>query len=274
MNYPEPEQAAKALLASVHGDLARAQQLLTNAATKTAKGAKESRVATGPTLISVEHLTKSYKVGRQTIPALHDVSFDIKQGEFVALTGASGSGKSTLLHILGGLEKSSSGEVIIDGQHIGKLSDRRLSRFRSQTIGFVFQSFYLQPFLRLGANLEIPGMFRRMKPTARRQRAQQLAKLVGLEERIRHLPRELSGGQIQRAAIARALFNKPQILLADEPTGNLDSANSDRIIALFQHIRRTLGTTIIIVTHNPEIAALADREIHLKDGRIIDVTNH
>ncbi|MDO4773965.1 MAG: ABC transporter ATP-binding protein [Candidatus Saccharibacteria bacterium] len=274
MNYLEPERAAKALLASVDGNLARAQQLLTQAATKTAKKSKDTRRTAGPTLISARHLTKSYKVGRQTIPALDDVSFEITQGEFVALTGASGSGKSTLLHILGGLEKPSGGEVTIGKQRISKLSDRRLSRFRSQAIGFVFQSFYLQPFLRLGANLEIPGMFRRMKPAARHQRAQQLAKLVGLEERIHHLPRELSGGQIQRAAIARALFNKPDILLADEPTGNLDSANSDRIIALFQHIRRTLGTTIIIVTHNPEIAALADREIRLKDGRIVDVTNH
>lgn len=239
------------------------------APTTPAEPPRPSRPATGPIVMSVQHVQKTYKLGRQSVTALDDVTLDIYEGELVALTGASGSGKSTLLQLLGGLDRPTKGEVVVHGQSLRRLSDRQLSAFRGRTIGFVFQSFYLQPFLKLGVNLEIPAMFARMKPSERRQRARELARLVGLDDRMNHLPRELSGGQMQRAAIARALFNQPKILLADEPTGNLDSANSQRIISLFQKIRSELGTTIVIVTHNPEIAQLADREITLKDGRII-----
>lgn len=221
-----------------------------------------------PALIATDQLTKIHKLGRQKITAVHEVSITINRGEVVALTGASGSGKSTLLHLLGGLDKPTSGRVVVDGKDIRKLSDRKLSTFRNQTIGFVFQSFYLQPFLTLRRNIEVAAMPSRMKRAERRARIDELARQVGLFDRLQHHPRELSGGQIQRAAIARALLNRPAIILADEPTGNLDSQNSRDIMALFRSIRDTYGTTIIIATHDHDIAAQADRIINLKDGRL------
>ncbi len=223
----------------------------------------------GPVLLSVNNLTKVYKRGRQKISVLQGVTLDIHEGEIVAITGASGSGKSTLLQLMGGLDKPTSGEVLFDGVNLAKLSDGKLSTFRRQTIGFVFQFFYLQPFLRLERNLEVPGMFARQKRRTRRDRAGSLAAQVGLDDRLKHYPRELSGGQMQRAAIARALFNQPKIILADEPTGNLDSTNGAAIIELFEMIRNELGTTIVIVTHDPIIARRADREIRIKDGALI-----
>jgi ABC-type lipoprotein export system ATPase subunit len=223
---------------------------------------------TNPVVVSIEAVSKRYKLGRQYVDALKDVTLDIREGEFVALTGPSGSGKSTLLHLIGGLDKPSQGKVIIDGKDISRLGDRKLSIFRNQTIGFVFQFFYLQPFLSLQTNLEVPGMFARMKTKDRSGKAQELAGQVGLSERLKHRPKELSGGQMQRAAIARALLNNPKIILADEPTGNLDSTNGQAIIDLFEQVRDSLGTTIIVVTHDPKIAARADREVVLADGRV------
>lgn len=177
---------------------------------------------------------------------------------------------STLLHLLAGLDQPTSGRIIVDGQILSKLSDKKLSQFRNQTIGFIFQSFYLHPFLTLEKNVEVPAMFLKMKRNQRTTQTTQLLQRVGLADWAKHFPKELSGGQIQRAAIARALINSPKIIFADEPTGNLDSTNSDLVIDLLKQIRQDLGTTIVLVTHNPEIVAKADRHITLKDGMIIN----
>ena len=226
-------------------------------------------VSLTPTIIEVDHISKQYKVGRQRIAALSDVTLQIKEGELVAIVGASGSGKSTLLQLIGGLDKPSSGTVTVNGIRLDKMRDSKLSAFRNQTIGFVFQFFYLQPFLNVERNIEVAAMPNHMKQTERKARITALAEQVGLNDRLKHLPRELSGGQIQRAAIARALINEPSIILADEPTGNLDSENSREVIALLRQIRAASGTTIVIATHNPEIAAEADRIITVKDGAVI-----
>lgn len=223
-----------------------------------------------PIAIRATNVIKKYKVGKQIIRAIDDVSVDIHEGEFVALVGPSGSGKSTLLHLLGGLDKPTSGEIVVGGKNVSSMNDRQLSKFRNQTIGFVFQSFYLQPFLTLRRNIEVASMPQRMGRAERKLRIESLARQVGLYDRLSHRPHELSGGQIQRAAIARALLNRPAIILADEPTGNLDSANSRDIISLFQQIREQYHTTIVIATHDNEIAAQADRVITLKDGRLCD----
>lgn len=223
----------------------------------------------GGAMISTKSLTKRYRVGGHDLLATNNVSLSINRGEFVAIIGESGSGKSTLLQLLGGLDKPTSGSVTIGGVDITNLSDGKLSKFRSQTIGFVFQSFYLQPFLTLRRNIEVAAMPSRMKRDTRRARTDQLAEQVGLADRLDYYPRQLSGGQIQRVAIARALFNKPPILLADEPTGNLDSQNSRGIIALFRQICDEWGTTVVVVTHSREVAMVADRVVTVKDGAIV-----
>lgn len=219
-------------------------------------------------IISVDSVTRTYKIGKQKIDALRSVSMTIHRGELVALTGASGSGKSTLLQLIGGLDQPTHGTIAVNGININQLSDAKRSEFRNKTIGFVFQFFYLQPFLKIAKNVEVPGMFAHSPREDRIRRVHELLHIVGLDEQASYSPKQLSGGQIQRTAIARSLLNDPKILLADEPTGNLDSTNSKLIIDLFKRIRDELGTTIIIVTHNPEIAEQADREIHLQDGVI------
>ena len=220
-------------------------------------------------MISTKSLTKRYRVGGHDLLATNNVSLSINRGEFVAIVGESGSGKSTLLQLLGGLDKPTSGSIVVNGVEVTGLSDGKLSQFRNRTIGFVFQSFYLQPFLTLRRNIEVAAMPSRMKRDIRRARTDQLAEQVGLADRLDYYPRQLSGGQIQRVAIARALFNKPPILLADEPTGNLDSQNSRGIIALFRQICDEWGTTVVVVTHSREVAMVADRVVTVKDGAIV-----
>jgi ABC-type lipoprotein export system ATPase subunit len=223
----------------------------------------------GPVIVSLERAARRYKLGRNRVGAVNDVSLEIRQGEFVAITGPSGSGKSTLLNLIGGLDKPDSGAVTVDGHNLARLSDRRLSEFRNRTIGFVFQFFYLQPFLNVRTNLAVPGMFARLPRVERSNRITELAEAVGISDRLEHLPKELSGGQMQRAAIARALLNHPKVILADEPTGNVDRANAHAIMELFARVRDTYGTTVIIVTHDAEAARAADRTIMLRDGEIV-----
>lgn len=238
-------------------------------ATPAPRPTKPARPRTGRVIVEVTDLRKTYSIGRQRVQALDGVSLTIDEGEFVALVGASGSGKSTLLQLIGGLDKPSAGRIVVDGADIGRMRDAKLSTFRNSTIGFVFQFFYLQPFLQLVTNTEVPGMFAGTKRGPRREHALSLIDEVGLTERAKHRPREMSGGQMQRAAIARALLNRPKLLLADEPTGNLDSVTGATIMDLFEQIRDESGTTVVMVTHDEEMAARADRTIRLRDGLIV-----
>jgi putative ABC transport system ATP-binding protein len=218
------------------------------------------------TIIEVKDLTKEYKVGHQKISVLNGISFDVHEGEFLVITAPSGSGKSTLLQLMGGLERPTGGSITVGGVSLNSLSDRKLSEFRGQSIGFIFQFFYLQPFLSLERNLEVPGMFAHHKRHERQARTRELASTVGIADRLNHMPKELSGGQIQRAAIVRALLNNPRIIIADEPTGNLDNKNGTAIIDLFERIRDEFHTTVVVATHNQDIADRADRVLNLKDG--------
>lgn len=268
---PTRRSEALSLLQASGNDIELAIETLKNLDMEQKASKRKANAApSGEVLVKVSDLSKRYKIGKNHVEALKGVSVELHKGEFVAITGTSGSGKSTLLHQIGGLDKPTNGTVEVAGQNIAKLRDGKLSKFRNQTIGFVFQFFYLQPFVNLQTNIEIPGMFARIKPAIRREQSAALAEVVGLSERLKHLPRELSGGQMQRAAIARALQNKPPLLLADEPTGNLDRANALAIFDLFQKIRDEQGTTVVVVTHDTELASRADRIIHMSDGEITE----
>ena len=215
-------------------------------------------------ILQAHELRKSYDEGR--IEALRGVDVAIKAGEFLAISGPSGSGKSTLLQLLGGLDTPTSGEVFFHGTRLGAAID--LDVFRSKKVGFIFQAFHLMPTLRVLENVQVPMMALSPMPPQRAERALALLQEMGLEHRLRQYPNELSAGERQRVAIARALANAPEILLADEPTGNLDSANSARIMEILTGIQKQRGMTLIVVTHENEIAHAAARQIRLRDGRI------
>ena len=215
----------------------------------------------------VENLTKIYGKGTTKVVALDNVSFSVEKGEFVAIVGASGSGKSTLLHLIGGVDRPTSGKVFIDGKDIYKLNDDKLAIFRRRQVGLIYQFYNLIPILNVEENITLPLDLDSRKPN--KDYLNSLIKLLGLENRKNHLPNELSGGQQQRTSIGRAMITNPTIILADEPTGNLDSKSSDEIVELLKKSNKEYKQTIIMITHNMEIAKCADRIIKIEDGKIV-----
>ena len=218
-------------------------------------------------ILRVEHLTKKYGKGENEVIAVNDMSFSVNQGEFVAIVGSSGSGKSTLLHLLGGVDRPTSGKVYIEGKNIYELNDDNLAIFRRRQVGLIYQFYNLIPILNVEENITLPCDLDGKK--VNHNELSELLKTLGLQNRIKHLPNELSGGQQQRVSIGRALVNHPAIVLADEPTGNLDSKSSDEIVELLKVSNKKYNQTIIMITHNLEIAKQADRIIRIEDGRII-----
>lgn len=218
-------------------------------------------------ILNVQNLTKVYGKGETMVKALDDVSFSVNKGEFVAIIGPSGSGKSTLLHILGGVDNATSGKVVIDGTDISGLDETALAIFRRRQIGLVYQFYNLIPILTVEENLTLPLLLDGRRPDERL--ISSLVERLGLYDRLKHLPSQLSGGQQQRVSIGRALINNPALLLADEPTGNLDSVNSREIIKLLREFNREFNQTVLIITHDEKIALAADRVIEISDGKII-----
>jgi putative ABC transport system ATP-binding protein len=218
-------------------------------------------------IIETRDLWKTYVMGSEEIHALRGVSIEIEKGEYVAIMGPSGSGKSTLMNLIGCLDTPSQGSYLLNGKQVSQMNDNELARIRNEEIGFVFQTFNLLPRASALHNVELPLIYAGVPSKERQERAKDALRKVELETRMSHKPNELSGGQRQRVAIARALVNQPSILLADEPTGNLDSATSEEIMGLFEALYRE-GQTILLVTHESDIAAHARRQVHLKDGRV------
>jgi len=219
-------------------------------------------------ILNVREIKKSYRMGKVLVPALRGVSFDVEEGEFLTIFGPSGSGKSTLLHLMGCLDRPDEGEIRVDGLNVLKLSDDELATLRLKKIGFVFQFFNLLPRFTALRNVELPLTIAGLPEKDASKKAMEMLKLVGLEARMNHRPSELSGGEQQRVAMARALINNPKIVLADEPTGNLDTKTGWEIVQLMKKLNEEKNQTFIVVTHDPHIAETADRIIHLKDGLI------
>jgi putative ABC transport system ATP-binding protein len=227
-------------------------------------------MSNGPSAIRLEHVSRHYTMGEAVIRAVDDVSLDLPAGEFLALLGSSGSGKSTLLNLIAGLDRPTSGAVIANNQDLSKVSSLELARYRRQTVGMVFQSFNLLPRMTLEENVELPLRLAEVDRSDRPARVREALERVGLGKRATHRPSELSGGEQQRAAIARALVNRPKILLADEPTGNLDSATGESILALLKEIQKNPGMTIVMVTHERPLAErFADRLAIMGDGKLL-----
>jgi ABC-type lipoprotein export system ATPase subunit len=230
----------------------------------------ERRNGQSSPMIACRDLSKQFELGEQLVLALDSVSLQVPPGQFVAIMGPSGSGKSTLLYMLGGLDQPTAGDIYMAGQHTSQLSGQDLAAFRSRTIGFIFQAFHLVPTLTALENVALPGIFAGMGRDEREQRALRLLEKLEMGERTDHRPSQLSGGQQQRVAIARALFNDPPVIMADEPTGALDSKTGQTVMRMLRSLCSRQGKTILVVTHDPVVASYSDRVIQLKDGEIID----
>jgi putative ABC transport system ATP-binding protein len=224
-------------------------------------------------MIELRDVWRLYHMGEETINALAGINLEIDQGGFVSIVGPSGSGKSTLLHIIGGLDSPTRGSIFVDGQDLSKASDKELSSYRNKKVGFVFQTFNLQPTYNALENVALPLVFAKVPLGKRNQMAKEALDTVGLGDRVQHKPGELSGGERQRVGIARALVNNPRILLADEPTGNLDSKASERIMELLSRLNKERGLTLILVTHDLESAKNASRMLQMHDGKLIESAN-
>jgi ABC-type lipoprotein export system ATPase subunit len=220
-------------------------------------------------LLRARALTKTYTMGKRSLEVLRGVDLDVARGEFLALRGASGAGKSTLLHLIGGLDLPNAGEILFDGNNLVAFSERKLTEFRNRRVGFIFQAYHLLPELTALENVCLPARMARISSATVEVRGRELLARVGLKDRLDHKPSELSGGEQQRVAIARALINEPELVLADEPTGNLDSKTGGEIIELLKSLRVEKNTTLVIATHDAKVAANAERVIELVDGKII-----